>query len=98
MALTELGSAAKSPICRVSTSISWVTRSNSWRLCQCITAAEYLILGGGGRNRTGVDGFAGLGWIVLDQRVSRDSLSPNRLLSLFAPLFYLDFLRGGESK
>src|SRR5450755_1251273 len=35
------------------------TLGHSWRLCLCITATKYLILGGGGRNRTGVHGFAG---------------------------------------
>src|SRR5450755_756925 len=35
------------------------TLGHSWRLCLCITATKYLILGGGGRNRTGIDGFAG---------------------------------------
>src|ERR1700674_6009387 len=53
--------------------------------------------GGGGRNRTGVHGFAGLRWIVLDQRPSPDSLSPKRQLSLFGAVVLLGFLRGGES-
>src|ERR1700674_4272226 len=53
--------------------------------------------GGGGRNRTGVHVFAGLRWIVLDQRPSPDSLSPKRQLSLFGAVVLLGFLRGGES-
>src|SRR5216683_7533064 len=32
--------------------------------------------GGGGRNRTGIHGFAGLGWILLNQIFSAISLSP----------------------
>ena len=43
------------------------------------------------RNRTGVHGFAGIGWIVLDQLLSRDSLSPKRQLSLFCAVVLLGF-------
>src|ERR1700681_750451 len=76
--------------------------ANRWHRSSSIrarnTAKTFIgAVGGGGRNRTGVHGFAGLGWIALDQRPSPDSLSPKRRLSLFCAVVLLGFLRGGES-
>ena len=52
---------------------------------------------GGGRNRTGVHGFAGLGWILLNQMFSAISLSPFVDFGHFMPMFFLVLFRCSES-